>query len=98
MNSRIAIGRRRAGENDNEETEGLPKIPRATLTGMRTFIRGNHAEGSVMKSEGSGDTEISWPLEARSADQTIGVEEDILQKPENVCFALLPLDTRLGSI
>lgn len=92
LNSKIAVGRKRAGENNNDEAEGLPEIPRATITGMRSFIRGNRADGSVMKSEGSGDTEASWPLEDESANQTIRVERDMWQKSETVGFVLLATD------
>lgn len=80
LNSRIARGRKRAAGNDSEETEGFPEIPRATLTGMRTFIRGERVEGSVMMSERSSYTE----------DQTITGEHNILERSENVSFSLKP--------
>ena len=42
---------------DTEETEGLPKIPRAMLTGMRTFIRGEKGpDQSVMLAEVLGES------------------------------------------
>lgn len=88
LNSRIIVGRKRAGGSDSEEMERLPEIPRATLTGMRTFIRGKGTEGSVMKSEASGDTQVLWPLENESANKTIRVEHDMWQKSENVIFDL----------
>lgn len=88
LNSRIAVGRKRA--NDSEETERLPEVPRATLTGMRTFIWGKRADANVMNSEGSDDTEGSWPVEDSSADRTIRIEHDMWQKSENVSSALLP--------
>ncbi|MCJ1428168.1 hypothetical protein MMC29_006076 [Sticta canariensis] len=88
LNSRIIAGRKRAGGNDSEEMERLPEIPRATLTGMRTFIRGNGTEGSVMKSEASGDTQVSWPLENESANKTIRAEHEMSQKSQNVSFDL----------
>lgn len=81
LNSRIAVGRKRA--NDSEETERLPEVPRATLTGMRTFIWGKRADANVMNSEGSDDTEGSWPVEDSSADRTIRIEHDMWQKSEN---------------
>ena len=90
LNSRIMVGRRRAEGSDSEETKRLPEIPRATLTGMRTFIRGKGIEGSVMKSEASGDTQVSWPLENESSNKTIRVEHDMEQKSENVSFDLFP--------
>ena len=31
---------------ESEEYSGLPEIPRATLTGMRTFIQGGRSKGS----------------------------------------------------
>lgn len=78
LNSRIVREKKRAAGSDSEETEGLPEIPCATLTGMRTFIRDEWVEGSVMMSERLSQAE----------DQTITVEHDILQRSENVSFLL----------
>lgn len=71
LSLKTVFERERAGENDGEEMERLPEVPPATLTGMRTFIRGKRAERSVMKSEGFGDDEMSWPLENESENPTI---------------------------
>lgn len=90
LNSRIAVGRKRAAGDDSEDAEGLPDIPRATMTGIRTFIQGDQADGSVTKSLRSGDTVLSWPLEGESMDQTIVVQHDMWQKSEDVSLALLP--------
>ena len=90
LNSRIAVAMKRAAGNDGEVKERLPEVPRATLTGMRTFIWGKRTEGNVMNSEGSGDTEGSWPLEDESADRTIRVEHDLWRKSENASSAHLP--------
>ena len=43
-----------------------------------------------MKSEASGDTQVSWPLENESSNKTIRVEHDMEQKSENVSFDLFP--------
>lgn len=76
----IVVRKNRAGESDSKETEGLPEIPHATLTGMRTFIRGELADGSLVKREQSGNTD----------DQSISVKHEIWQKSENVSLALFP--------
>ena len=62
-----AIRRRRARQNSDEEaTKGLPSIPGATLTGMRTFIQGGHHTEMSENSTGSTTTydgEVDdWPL------------------------------------
>ena len=76
----IVVGKKRAGGSDSKETEGLPEIPHATLTGMRTFIRGELDDENVVKREQCGNTD----------DQSISVEHEIWQKSENVSIALLP--------
>ena len=63
--------------DDSEEMDGLPEIPRATITGLRTFIRGEGSETSVMRSEGSGDNEGSVSLEAGTADHRVPVEHEV---------------------
>lgn len=41
---------------DRHETERLPHIPQATLTGMRTFIRGKtHSAEMIMRTEQTSD-------------------------------------------
>lgn len=74
LSSRTVAGKKRAGGNAIEDMGGSPELPRVTLTEMRTFIWGGRVKGSVMESEGSGENEISWPLEDESADQTIRAE------------------------
>lgn len=59
-------------EDSNSEWSGAPvelkqKIPRATLTGMRTFINGRSGsrmdrESQLMRSVGHEEFEDSWPL------------------------------------
>lgn len=55
--------------DDSEEMGGLPEIPRAIMTGLRTFIRGERTEGNVMRSERSEDDEGSMSSEADTADR-----------------------------
>lgn len=74
------VGKKRAGESDCKETKRLPEIPHATLTGMRTLIRGGPADGSVVRGEQSGNTD----------DQSISVKHEMWQKSENVSFTSLP--------
>ena len=62
-----AIRRKRARQNsDKEAIRGLPSIPGATLTGMRTYIRGGHGAGMSQNTTGSTtiyDGEVDdWPL------------------------------------
>ncbi|MCJ1466210.1 hypothetical protein MMC07_004829 [Pseudocyphellaria aurata] len=80
LNSRILAKKR--PQNDGQDHEDLVAIPRATLTGMRTFIWGRRAEGSVMRSEGSDETRVSLPSADDSADQSIKVDHDMWQKSE----------------
>lgn len=51
-NKRNYNGRKKWTDMDAEETETLPRIPRAMLTGMRTFLRREQGLGqNVMYSE-----------------------------------------------
>ena len=62
-----AIKRRRAmNQGDEESTKGLPTIPSATLTGMRTFINGGKSPGKDVHSTNitvtGGMEPEQWPL------------------------------------
>ena len=76
------VGKNRATGSDSKQTERLPEIPHATLTGMRTFIRGEPGDDCVVKREQSGNTD----------DQSISVKHEIWQNSENVSIDLLPLN------
>ena len=57
------------------ESDRLPKIPRATLTGMRTFIQGDRAytAGSIMRSEYHAEGENgddAWALPPLTGSQS----------------------------
>jgi len=66
-----AIKRRHAQRRSDEEAmQGLPQIPSATLTGMRTFIQGGHHTRSSHQSAGFRSTSEAesdeWPIYNRS--------------------------------
>ena len=70
-------------ENENEiETNGLPRIPRPTLTGMRTFIRG-----------GATDARESVLM---SANATTVVNEQKINFQHQLCLEVVSLSRQFG--
>ncbi|KAL8994874.1 MAG: hypothetical protein Q9169_005272 [Polycauliona sp. 2 TL-2023] len=54
--------------HNGAEMENLPDIPRAQMTGIRTFIR-SHGKGSrVMESQATQDNDDTWPFQSRGME------------------------------
>lgn len=66
------LGRRREhGDLESQDGSGLPEIPSATMTGLRTFIRRNHRDPGL---------ETGAMLTAISQHSTLADEEGSVQK------------------
>jgi hypothetical protein len=67
----------------NKAEKNLPSIPRATMTGIRTFINGQGSTkmgaSQMMQSQVSEDTEDSWPM-----SREIQVQYEISSNSERV--------------
>lgn len=64
---------RKRVSDDSEESQRLPRIPRATMTGLRTFIRGETTEESAARSVRSSNDRDSMTMDLNMADRRFPV-------------------------
>lgn len=82
-NLRNTRNRRNWMDIESEGTEKLPEIPRATMTGMRTFIRGHTRPGkSIMRCGTLDESSDQSTLHSEGNQTTIRVDYSISQTDE----------------
>jgi hypothetical protein len=79
------FGRKRETAVDDSMKE-LPKIPRPTLTGLRTFIRGNNHSG--MQSGVTSQDEFSYTNTTNASDK-----DSFITKPEGVMLSVTTMSS-----
>lgn len=76
MSKKMALVRRQKMlQSESEETDRLPQIPRATMTGMSTFIRGGKSNESRMSFLGIEVT--TTPAKSENLESDITVDQTI---------------------
>lgn len=80
-NKKASAWRRRLLQSEGEEMNQLPQVPRATMTGMSTFISGGENNESGMSSLGAGVT--TTPAKDENVER-IRVEQTISRVSDQV--------------